>query len=94
MATKTTTAKSASAATRTPKQENALKELFVDELKDIYWAEQHLVKALPKMIKGATSDELKQTIKNDKYQLMRGYKIKTIEDFENKNKLNLYKNSL
>ena len=62
MATKTTTAKSASAATRTPKQENALKELFVDELKDIYWAEQHLVKALPKMIKGATSDELKQTI--------------------------------
>lgn len=62
MATKTTTAKSASAATRTPQQENALKELFVDELKDIYWAEQHLVKALPKMIKGATSDELKQTI--------------------------------
>jgi len=47
MATKTTTAKSA--ATRTPKEENALKELFIDELKDIYWAEQHLVKALPKM---------------------------------------------
>lgn len=62
MATKTTTAKPASAVARTPKQENALKELFIDELKDIYWAEQHLVKALPKMIKGATSDELKQTI--------------------------------
>lgn len=62
MATKTTPAKSASTATRTPKQENALKELFIDELKDIYWAEQHLVKALPKMIKGATSEELKQTI--------------------------------
>lgn len=61
MATKTTTAKSASAV-RTPEQEDALKELFIDELKDIYWAEQHLVKALPKMIKGATSDELKQTI--------------------------------
>ncbi|MBK0379247.1 YciE/YciF ferroxidase family protein [Mucilaginibacter segetis] len=47
---------------RTPEVESALKELFVDELKDIYWAEQHLVKALPKMMKGATSEELKKTI--------------------------------
>jgi ferritin-like metal-binding protein YciE len=31
---------------------------FVDELKDIYWAEKHLVKALPKMQKAATSEEL------------------------------------
>jgi ferritin-like metal-binding protein YciE len=62
MATKKTTTKSAQAVSRTPQQEDALKELFIDELKDIYWAEQHLVKALPKMIKGATSDELKQTI--------------------------------
>lgn len=43
-------------------QNNALQELFLDELKDIYWAEQHLVKALPKMSKGATSDELKNAI--------------------------------
>ncbi|MEO8147463.1 MAG: ferritin-like domain-containing protein [Bacteroidia bacterium] len=35
-----------------------LKSLFVDELKDIYWAEKALVKAIPKMIKNATSDEL------------------------------------
>jgi len=61
MTTQTTKAKTA-ASTRTPKQEDALKELFIDELKDIYWAEQHLVKALPKMSKGATSDELKQAI--------------------------------
>jgi ferritin-like metal-binding protein YciE len=33
-------------------------EFFVDELKDIYWAEKHLVKALPKMKKAATSTEL------------------------------------
>jgi len=33
-------------------------EFFVDELKDIYWAEKHLVKALPKMQKAATSKEL------------------------------------
>ena len=33
-------------------------KFFVDELKDIYWAEKHLVKALPKMQKSATSSEL------------------------------------
>ncbi|MDB5229092.1 MAG: hypothetical protein JWN78_3285 [Bacteroidota bacterium] len=35
-----------------------LRELFVNELKDIYWAEKALTKAIPKMIKNATSDEL------------------------------------
>jgi ferritin-like metal-binding protein YciE len=39
-------------------EETMLKELFVDELKDIYWAEKHLTKALPKMKKAATSEEL------------------------------------
>jgi ferritin-like metal-binding protein YciE len=33
-------------------------DFFVDELKDIYWAEKHLVKALPKMQKAATSEQL------------------------------------
>ena len=33
-------------------------KLFEDELKDIYWAEKALIKAIPKMIKKATSDEL------------------------------------
>ena len=33
-------------------------KFFIDELKDIYWAELHLVKALPKMKKAATSIEL------------------------------------
>jgi ferritin-like metal-binding protein YciE len=37
-----------------------LEELFIDELKDIYWAEKHLVKALPKMQKAASSSELKE----------------------------------
>jgi ferritin-like metal-binding protein YciE len=35
-----------------------LQELFVDELRDIYWAEKHLVKSLPKMEKAASSEEL------------------------------------
>lgn len=39
-------------------EETKLKELFVEELKDIYWAEKHLTKALPKMKKAATSTEL------------------------------------
>ena len=36
-----------------------LQEFFYDELKDIYWAEKHLVRTLPKMQKAATSEELK-----------------------------------
>jgi ferritin-like metal-binding protein YciE len=33
-------------------------EFFVDELKDIYWAEKNLAKALPKLKKASTSPEL------------------------------------
>ncbi|RYZ26681.1 MAG: ferritin-like domain-containing protein [Sphingobacteriales bacterium] len=33
-------------------------KFFVDELKDIYWAEKNLAKALPRMQKAATSSEL------------------------------------
>jgi ferritin-like metal-binding protein YciE len=40
--------------------ENGLKELYIDELKDLYSAETQLVKALPKMAKGAVSDELRE----------------------------------
>ncbi len=35
-----------------------LREFFVDALKDIYWAEKALTKALPKMSKNATSKKL------------------------------------
>jgi ferritin-like metal-binding protein YciE len=37
----------------------SLKDLFVDELKDLYSAENQILKALPKMIKKATSPDLK-----------------------------------
>jgi ferritin-like metal-binding protein YciE len=37
-----------------------LGELFVDQLKDIYWAEKKLVKTLPKLEEAATSPKLKQ----------------------------------
>jgi len=39
-----------------------LKELLVEELKDLYSAEKQIVKALPKIIKGASSEELKAAI--------------------------------
>jgi ferritin-like metal-binding protein YciE len=59
----------ATAKTKTPEQttevqDSALNELFIDELKDIYWAEKHLAKSLPKMAKAATSDELRAAIEN------------------------------
>lgn len=68
--TKSTTTKSKGTATSsktTAKQQtvkakstaaDGLRELFVESLKDIYWAEKALVKALPKMAKNATSENL------------------------------------
>lgn len=40
-------------------EQQTLRELYVDELKDVYSAETQLVKALPKMAKAATSVELR-----------------------------------
>jgi ferritin-like metal-binding protein YciE len=39
---------------------DTLKKLYVEELRDVYNAEQQLVKALPKMAKAASSDELRE----------------------------------
>lgn len=53
------TKNSKSTTARSGKSEDSdFHEFFVDELKDIYWAEKHLAKALPKMKKAATSPEL------------------------------------
>jgi ferritin-like metal-binding protein YciE len=38
---------------------NRLKHLYVEELKDLYSAENQLVKALPKMAKASTSEGLR-----------------------------------
>ncbi len=43
-------------------QSSQLMKLFEDGLKDIYWAENALVKAMPKMIKNATSQELNSAL--------------------------------
>ena len=39
---------------------DSLKNLYIEELKDLYSAEKQLVKALPKMVKAAKHPELKQ----------------------------------
>jgi len=62
-ATNPGTAKNAaSGRAKTTQQDPALKKFFIEALKDIYWAEKHLVKALPKLRKAASSDQLRDAI--------------------------------
>ncbi len=61
--------------------ESALGEFFHDELKDIYWAEKHLVKTLPKMEKAATSEELKAAF-NEHLEVTKGHVTRLEEVFE------------
>lgn len=65
--TKKTAPKQTTKAGVTKPKSNAasgLTELFEDGLKDIYWAEKALTKALPLMAKNATSPELIDAITN------------------------------
>lgn len=54
--------------------ESYLHKFFEDSLKDIYWAEQHLVKALPKMAEAATTDELKEAFDDHLHQTQKQVK--------------------
>jgi ferritin-like metal-binding protein YciE len=49
---------------------DTLEELLQDELKDIYDAEKQLTKALPKMAKKATNEELREAIEDHLNQTM------------------------
>lgn len=51
---------STGAQTNTEANGSLLEEYFMDALKDIYWAEKALTKALPRMSRAATSKELKK----------------------------------
>lgn len=59
---KTATKKKSSDKKSVANPEPALREFFIDEIKDIYWAEKKLITTLPKMEKAATSEELKQAM--------------------------------
>ena len=43
---------------------DSLQKLFVEQLRDVYNAENQLLKALPKMAKNASSDELRQAFED------------------------------
>ena len=45
-----------------PEEMNPMEELLVDELKDLYSAENQILKALPKMAKAVTAPELKRAL--------------------------------
>lgn len=45
-------------------KDSLLEEFFVEELKDIYWAEKHLHKNLPKMQNAASSPQLKKAFED------------------------------
>lgn len=45
-------------------RDGKLEAFFHDEIKDIYWAEQKMVKTLPKLAKAATSDELRNAFES------------------------------
>lgn len=64
-----------------PEAESALMELFVDEIKDIYWAEKHLVKTLPKLAKGAASEALRDAI-NEHLEVTKTHVSRLEEVFE------------
>ena len=50
--------------------DSKLKEFFVEQLKDIYWAEKKLVKKLPKLQEAATTQQLKDALGNHHVQTM------------------------
>ena len=57
-----------------PKAGSQLEEFFVEALKDIYWAEKQLTKALPKMQEAATTEELKDAFEDHLLQTQRHVK--------------------
>jgi len=61
------TAKGAGAAAG----DSMLREFFIDELKDIYYAEKHIAKTLPKMKKAATSSELQKAFESHRVMTLK-----------------------
>jgi ferritin-like metal-binding protein YciE len=60
----------------------ALMEVYVDELKDLYDAENRLVKALPKVAKAATSEKLRSAVEEHLEQT-KGHVDRLKEIFDN-----------
>ncbi|MDF2452574.1 MAG: hypothetical protein K0S26_2078 [Bacteroidota bacterium] len=78
---KAATKKSSQGAKAKPDAAKGLRDLFENELKDIYWAEKALTKALPKMIKNASSGDLVDAL-NDHLQVTEEQVTRLEEVFE------------
>ncbi len=61
--------------------EQGFRDLFEDELKDIYWAEKALTKAIPKMIKNTTTQELADALQ-DHLEVTKGHVDRLEEVFQ------------
>jgi ferritin-like metal-binding protein YciE len=60
---------------------NSVKELFEEEIRDLYDAEKQLVKALPKMAKAAESEELRSGFE-EHLEATRGHVVRLEQVFE------------
>src|SRR5215467_13423631 len=69
--------------TQTTKEKSMenLHELLVEELKDLYSAEKQIVKALPKIIRGSASEELKAAI-TEHLEITKGQVIRLEQVFQ------------
>lgn len=62
MKTKTKSEKETKSGINSSKDSQMMRQLFEDQLKDIYWAEQELTRFMPKIVNEVTSVELKNTL--------------------------------
>jgi ferritin-like metal-binding protein YciE len=60
---------------------NSLRDLFIEELRDLYSAETQLIKALPKMAEAATDPQLKQAF-TDHFEQTEGHVARLEQIFE------------
>jgi ferritin-like metal-binding protein YciE len=58
MKTNTTQKKSSMSGKKTEAVSHQMHSLFIDQLKDIYWAEKELTRFMPELVKEVTSEEL------------------------------------
>lgn len=70
-----------SSTTKSSKEAQGLRDLFEDCLKDIFWAEKALTKALPKMIRNASSEELVNALE-DHLEVTKAQVVRLEEVFE------------
>ena len=71
---KANSAANRSGQTASTEGSSLLEKFFMDQLKDIYYAEQQIVKALPKMEDACTTDELKEAFTDHQHQTQKHIK--------------------